>query len=101
MTKRKGRTFVDGKVHVRKRKCASCIYGPKSPVAAERRQQMQDDSDRDGGCIPCHSHLYVGERVHPICRGYFDNGNSIPVRLAAAMEMIEWHDGEPKRTKRA
>jgi len=91
--KAKGKTFVDGKVHVRMYKCKSCIYGKNPAVGPERRDGMQAEADRDGGCIPCHSHLYQGEPIHPICRGYFDNGNSIPVRLAAAMDMIEWHRG--------
>lgn len=90
--KTKGRTYVDGKVWVRKWMCSSCIYGPKSPVNAARREQMQADSDRDGGCIPCHTHLYIGERINPVCHGYFDVNNSIPLRLATAMDAIEWFD---------
>lgn len=55
---------------------------------------MRSDSDRDGGCIPCHSHLYTREKIHPVCNGYWNVNNSIPLRLAAAMEAIEWYDDE-------
>jgi hypothetical protein len=92
MTKRKGRSFVNGKVWVRKRRCSTCVFGNNSPVSVERREQMRLDSDRDGGCIPCHHHIHQGEPIEPVCNGYFHVNNSIPLRLADAMGYIEWYD---------
>jgi hypothetical protein len=91
------RTFVNGKVFVRRRQCATCIFRPENKgrihgISDERRDQMTADADRDGGCIPCHTHLYVREPINPVCRGYFDINNSIPLRLADAMGYIEWYD---------
>lgn len=57
---------------------------------------MVADADRDGGCIPCHKHLYVGEPIQPVCRGYFDVNQSIPLRLAEAMDVIEWYQDKPE-----
>lgn len=95
------KTFVNGKVHVRKTQCDTCIFRPEHRgrihgISDERREQMRTDADRDGGCIPCHKHLYVGEPIQPVCRGYFDVNQSIPLRLAEAMEAIEWYQDKPK-----
>lgn len=86
------RTFVNGAVHIRRRQCSSCIYGPRSPVDAERRDGMEAGADAANSCIPCHSHLYRGEAVEPVCRGYYEHGQSVALRLAEALDMVTWVD---------
>lgn len=63
-------------------------------LAEGRREQMVTDADRDGGCIPCHSHTYRSEPVKPMCRGYFDVATSGPVQIAARLGFIEWYEND-------
>jgi hypothetical protein len=80
------------RVHVRRRRCSTCIFGPRSPVDAERVAGMVAECAGEG-VIPCHHHLDL--EVNPVCRGYFDLGENMSLRLAAALEVIEWHDEDP------
>jgi hypothetical protein len=86
------RTFVNGKVHVRKTQCKTCIFRPGNLMHLEegRVEQMVRDAVADDSCIPCHHHLYTGAKVEPICRGFYDKHATTPIRLAEAMEIIEW-----------
>jgi hypothetical protein len=88
------RVFDGQRVHVRRRRCSTCIFGPNRPVSEERVAQMVA-SCGDEGTIPCHHHLYVGAVVEPVCRGFYDTGNNVMLRLATFMEIIEWHDEDP------
>ena len=83
--------FVNGMVHIRGRRCETCIFGPNSPVSVERRDEMVEICG-DESVIPCHKHLYVGEKINPVCHGFWSLGNTIPLRVAAALDMIEWVD---------
>lgn len=88
------RVYIGGKVHVRARRCSTCIFGPNSPVSVERRDGMVERA-ADDGCIPCHAHLYQGAAVEPVCRGFYEQRGNLALRLAEAMGVIEWHDDEP------
>lgn len=94
MGKKKHNVFVDDKVWVRRKRCATCIFGKNSPVVAARREQMVADADEADGCIPCHKHIHQGERIEPVCNGYFNVNQSILLRLAESMRVIEWYDDE-------
>jgi hypothetical protein len=85
-------TFVGGKVHVRKRKCATCIFGPNRLIGIdqERVDQMTRDADEADTCIPCHHHLYNDEDIEPVCSGYFDRHSSALLRLAEAMDIVNF-----------
>jgi len=50
---------------------------------------MVADAQPDG-CIPCHSHLYVGADVEPICRWFYDHHATLPIQVAESMGLIEW-----------
>ena len=82
------KTFVSGKVYVRKTRCSTCIFGKKSPVDQDRTDEMIAGADAAESCIPCHSHLYEGADIEPVCKGYFDRKSSATLRLAEAMGMI-------------
>ena len=93
------RVFVDGLVHVRKTQCSSCIYRPENRgrihgISDERREQMERDAAADESVIPCHSHLYEGEPVEPVCRGYWNAkaDQVATLRLAQAMDIVEYSD---------
>ena len=85
-------TFVDGKVFVRRTQCKTCIFGPNRLVGIdqERVDQMTRDADEADTCIPCHHHLYQGEDIEPVCRGYYDQHSSATLRLAAAMDIVTY-----------
>jgi hypothetical protein len=87
-------TFVDGKVHVRRRKCKTCIFlpGNRMNLVDGRVERMVAEADEAGSCIPCHDHLHQGAAIEPVCRGYFDKGNSWTLRLARAMGIVEFVD---------
>lgn len=86
--------YVNGRVHVRRARCASCIFRPVDKgrchgITDERVEQMIEGCG-DWGAIACHSHLYRSEPVEPVCRGFFDLGQSVALRLADVMGVIEW-----------
>lgn len=90
-------TYVNGRVHVRRRQCETCIYRPVDRgriigITDERRDGMQADADADDSCIPCHAHLYSGAEIEPVCRGYWDRHDSMTLALAESMGIIEWVD---------
>lgn len=85
----KHNVYVNNKVHVRARRCETCIFGHNSPVSVERREEMVAECG-DESVIPCHKHLYVGQKIHPVCRGFYQTGNNWLLRLATSMEIITW-----------
>ena len=86
------RTFVNGKVYIRKRRCDTCIFRPGNLMRLEegRRDQMVADAVRDESCIPCHDHLYQDEDVEPVCRGFYDAHATTPILVAEAIGIVEW-----------
>jgi hypothetical protein len=79
-------------VYVRSEKCETCIFTRNRPVTVGRVRGMVRAADADGSCIPCHKHLYVGEAIQPVCRGYFDRKSSVTLRLAVAVGIVEFTD---------
>lgn len=79
-------------VYVRSRKCETCIFTRNRPVSVDRVKGMVRDADEAGSCIPCHHHLYQGEAVEPVCRGYYDRRSSLLLRMAAAIGIVEFTD---------
>ena len=66
------------------------MFGPNKFVSDERVEGMVAGADARPSCIPCHHHLYEDQAVEPVCRGYFDRRSSMTLRLAEAMDLIEW-----------
>lgn len=87
----KHNVYVNGKVHVRRRQCETCIFGKNSPVGTERRDEMVEKCG-DNGAIPCHKHLHKGEKINPVCHGFYALRGNLVLRLAEAMDVIEWTD---------
>jgi len=82
--------YVDGKVHVRRAMCPTCIFRPGNLMhLQEGRVEDMVENAGDFGCIPCHEHL--DDTTNPVCRGFFDHGGgNIAMRLAQAMEVVAW-----------
>ena len=93
--------YRDGKVHVLRDECATCIFRPRErPVDGARVAQMvRDTKDEPGATVVCHSTLYRDDVQHAICRGWYDRlGDRDEVlRLARAMGVIAEDDAPPPR----
>lgn len=91
--------YRDGKVHVLREECGTCIFRPATrPVDGARVAGMvRDTMDEPGATVVCHSTLYQDDVRHAICRGWFDRlGDRDPIlRLAVAMDIIV--EQEPPR----
>ena len=93
----KTNVFRDNKIHVCRRMCSTCIFTDHSPVSVERRDQMAHDASEQDGCIPCHHTIHNNdERGEAVCRGFYNLGSSVPIRLATAMKLIEWVNDIPE-----
>jgi hypothetical protein len=89
-------TFVNGKVHVRKRMCATCIFRPGNLAGLKpgRVEQMVNEAVEDQSCIPCHHHLYQGEAIEPVCRGFYDRHATQPLQIAERLGLMEFVEDE-------
>lgn len=87
----KHNVFRDGKIHVCKERCATCIFRPGNimDLAPGRVKQMVDDATKKDTAIICHSTL---EADNAVCRGFFDQYETMPLRLARAMAVVEYVD---------
>lgn len=79
----KSNIYRDGKVHIQRAMCPTCIFRPGSFISEERRQGMMDE----GACIVCHETLDTTE--HAACRGHLDAGCSI-LQVAVRLDCVEW-----------
>ena len=91
----KHNTYVNGRVHVRRVQCATCVFRPigrgrLTGITDERVAGMVADAVRDESCIQCHHHLYEGAPVEPVCRGFFDRHATAPLQIADRLGLIEW-----------
>jgi hypothetical protein len=89
------KTFVDGKVWVRRRQCKTCIFRPEGKgrllgITDERVAEMVAGATANETCIPCHHHLHQGADVEPVCAGFARQHPTLPIRLAEAMDVIGW-----------
>jgi hypothetical protein len=90
------RTYVNGKVHVRRTMCSTCIFRPEGrgriAVGDERIAEMIAGAVAAESCIPCHAHLYEGQAVEPVCRGFYDRHATAPIQIAERLGFLEWVD---------
>lgn len=87
--------YRDGKVHVMKRLCNTCIFREdgRAAVGADRVEQLARDAIASEGCIPCHHTTYgQDERGEAVCRGFFELRATVGLRLAEALKVIEWQE---------
>lgn len=88
------KVYVNGRVHVRNKRCSTCIFGNTSPVDVERREGMIKACSVNDGVIPCHHHLHDHSPIEPVCRGFFDLDQTISLRLAALYNVLMFVDDD-------
>jgi len=84
------RIYVNGKIHIRRSMCPTCIFRPGNLMHLNdgRVEQMVADSLAVDGAIPCHHHL--GEDVEPVCRGFYDKHSTPPLQIAERLGFVKW-----------
>lgn len=81
--------YRDGKVHVQARCCKTCIYRPDSPLNADgTKDRLAREAIAVDTAIICHSTLDA--KAHAVCRGFYEETPTMPLRLAAAMNCLEF-----------
>lgn len=80
-------TFVNGKVHVRRGMCDTCIFRPGNLMRLKpgRVEQMIKDCG-ESGCIPCHEHL--DEEINPVCSGFYTLHRNALLQIAERMGVV-------------
>lgn len=89
--------FRDGKIHICKEMCATCIFRPGNlmHLSEGRLASMIKDATEAESCIPCHSTLYENG-PEAVCFGFFKQHPTLPLQLALTLNLIEWQDSSSK-----
>ena len=83
--------YTRGKVHIRRAMCPTCIFRPGNLMhLQEGRVEDMVAKAGDFGCIPCHHHL--NEKLNPVCHGFYAQKGNLTLRMAEALDVIEWTD---------
>lgn len=94
--------YRDGKVHVCRTMCKTCIFRRDGNEAVEpaRRDGMVKRAIAKDGSITCHSTLYGGNNdEQAICRGFFELRATPTLRAAESMGVIEFVDLHDDKAK--
>lgn len=86
-----GNAFRDGKVHVQRRMCPTCIFrhGNVMHLDPGRVDELVREATANVSAITCHETYDVDNAV---CRGFFDRHPTTPLQLASRLGMIELVD---------
>ena len=89
-----GDTFRDGRVHVCRRMCATCVFRPgnlKHLRPGVLRSMIEDARGNDTAII-CHSSLahFGAPPGNAVCWGFYDRYPTTPLQLAQRLGLIEW-----------
>lgn len=83
--------YRDGKVHICKEMCSTCIFRPGNLMNLERGRVagMVKEAIANESTVVCHDTL--GEEGNAGCRGFFDRyaRDVAPIRAAIAFDIIE------------
>lgn len=84
--------FDGEKVHVQRAQCSTCIFRPGNLMHLHegRVEEMVAECEQTGGVIPCHKTTHGRRKQESVCRGFFDLRINVSLRLAVAMDVIEW-----------
>ncbi len=85
----KNNTYRDGKVHIKKKMCKTCIFrlGNKMNLESGRVEKMVKGATDEGGAIICHSTL--GTKEHAVCRGFFNKHKTSTLQIAERLGVIK------------
>lgn len=81
--------FRDGKVHVIKEHCKTCVFlpGNRMFLSPGQLKRMVDESNAEEAAIPCHKTL---DREEAICRGFFDLQSTQPIQVATRLGFVKF-----------
>lgn len=84
-----GDVYRDGRVHVCREMCSTCIFRPGNPMTLERGRvrDMVTSALTDQTSIICHQ-SYDGEH-DAVCRGFYDRYETVTLALARELDAIE------------
>jgi hypothetical protein len=92
MKRPKFNVYRDGKIHVCKSMCATCIFRPGNlmHLEDERRGSMVREAVKEQTAIICHSTLNT--RANAVCHGFFKLHSTLPLAVASLMGAIEYDE---------
>lgn len=81
--------YRDGKVHVKREKCPTCIFRPGNLMSLRpgRVKGMVKEATKKQSAIICHDTL--GTRFNAVCRGFYDLYPTQPLQVATRLGMLE------------
>jgi hypothetical protein len=89
-------TYRDGKVHVRKKKCTTCIFWPgnRMHLHSGRVKELVEAAKQNGGYIVCHDTLPIVAEHQAVCRGWWDphRSDSQLMQIAERLGIIKFVD---------
>lgn len=76
------------------RRCDTCIFGPNSPISAERRREYEQAWRRGDTFQNCHMGTVTGD-TSLVCRGFYDwtekvGWEPLLLRLARAFDRLRF-----------
>ncbi len=83
--------FRDGKVHVCRDKCPTCIFHPgnRMHLAPGRVSEMVQEALAVQSAIVCHSTL---DGDNAVCHGFWEHHQTAPLQIAERLGHIVWED---------
>lgn len=85
----KHNVYRDGKVHVQREMCSTCIFRPGNIMHLQsgRVRGMVDEAKDDESAIVCHQTL---DGDNAVCRGFYDRhaDDMLTLRLAKLYDVI-------------
>lgn len=84
-----GNTYRDGKIHVCRSRCKTCIFRPGNLMKLQegRVEGMVEEAKAEETAIVCHSTL---DGDNAVCRGFFDKYPTQPLQVAERLNLIEY-----------
>lgn len=94
-----GRPFRDGRVHVLAEQCSTCVFRPGNLMSLEpgRLRDLVASNVEADSALTCHATLYRDDVPEAICRGFYDRHPTLPLRLAAALDLLTEDPCPPTR----
>jgi hypothetical protein len=79
--------YRNGKVHVCRKLCSTCVFRPGNLMMLEpgRLAQMVEDAIESDSTIICHGTL---DGDNAACRGFFDRHATAPLQIAQRLGLI-------------
>lgn len=85
----RGNAYRDGKVHVCKAMCSTCIFheGNRMNLRDGRVEDMVEIATKSESAIICHATL---DGDNAVCRGFFDQHKTSTLQIAERMGIVEF-----------